>query len=110
VRPIIWRKLRMNGSQFVKKSKVQFKYLQGHSKRNYINSTFKNNANNSFKRMYPKKLILFHKFIYLLYLLFGNPQYLHNKTTFWATLSCFHEWNVFEMKKTAIYKILLIKI
>jgi hypothetical protein len=59
--------------------------------------------------MYPKKLILFHKFIYMLYLLFGDPQSLHNQTTFWATLSCFHAWNAIEMKKTAIYKLLLIR-
>jgi hypothetical protein len=58
--------------------------------------------------MYPKSLILFHKFIYLLYLLFGDPQSLHNKATFWATLSCIHTWNVIEMKKIASYKILLI--
>jgi hypothetical protein len=56
-----------------------------------------------------QKSLLFHKFIYLLYLLFGDPQSLHNKATSWAILSCFHTWNVIEMKKTAIYKLLLIK-
>jgi hypothetical protein len=59
--------------------------------------------------MYPNLLILFHKFIYLLYLLFGDPQSLPNKATFWATLSCFHAWNAIEMKQIAIYKLLLIK-
>ncbi len=29
-------------------------------------------------------------FIYFLYLLLGNPQFLYTKATFWATLSCFH--------------------
>ncbi len=33
--------------QIVKKSKVQFKYLQVHWKKNYINLTLKTNANNS---------------------------------------------------------------
>ncbi len=36
----------------------------------------------------PKILIQF--FIIDLYLLFGNPQFLHNEFTFWAILSCFH--------------------
>jgi len=65
-------------------------------KRNYINLTFKTNANNGFLKMNPKNLILFHNFIYLLYLLFGDPHSLHNKATFWATLSCFHTWNAIE--------------
>jgi hypothetical protein len=59
--------------------------------------------------MYPNFLILLHKFIYLLYILFGDAHSLHNKATFWATLSCFHAWNAIEMKKIVICKILLIR-
>jgi hypothetical protein len=36
-------------------------------------------------------------------LLFGEPQFLHNK----ATLSCFHPCNAIEMKKITIYKLLI---
>ncbi len=71
-------------------------------KHNYINLAFETNANNSLKRIYPKQLILF----------FTNSSnfctfYLETFSFFRTTLSCFHPWNVIEMKKTTIYKLLL---
>ncbi len=41
-----------------------------------INSTLQMNASNSFKRMYPKNWYYFQKFIYFLYVLFGDPNFL----------------------------------